>query len=159
MAVRGAGGGRVSIAGVVCYRPGDRPRLFYQLLVHRRRKGEPKGFAWQDYRDLIIATHHQLAAPLIWCWDNLNIHLAPELAEFAAENKAWLRIYRLPAYAPELNPAEGIWSLLKRAIANFAAPNLGYMVRIVKRKLKKIQYRPHLIDGCLAKTGLTIEAW
>ena len=35
VAVRGAGGGRVSIAGVVCYRPGDRPRLFCQLLVCR----------------------------------------------------------------------------------------------------------------------------
>jgi len=30
-------------------------------------------------------------------------------------------------------------------------------VRIIKRKLKKIQYRPHLIDGCLAATGLRIE--
>ena len=59
MSVRGAGGGRVSIAGVVCYRPGDRPRLFYQLLVYRRRTGEPKGFSWQDYRDLIIATHRR----------------------------------------------------------------------------------------------------
>jgi hypothetical protein len=29
--VRGAGGGRVSIAGVACYRPGDRPHLFHQL--------------------------------------------------------------------------------------------------------------------------------
>ena len=64
----------------------------------------------------------------------------------------------MPAYAPELNPAEGIWSLLKRSMANFAAPNLDHLIRIVKRKLKKIQYRPHLIDGCLAKTGLTIEA-
>jgi hypothetical protein len=104
--VRGAGGGRVSIAGVACYRPGDRPHLYYHLRVHRRRKGEPKGFTWSDYRDLIIAAHHNLSAPLVWCWDNLNIHLAPELADFAAENKEWLRIYRLPAYAPDLNPAE-----------------------------------------------------
>jgi transposase len=159
VSVRGAGGGRVSIAGVVCYRPGDRPWLFHQLLVCRRRKGEPKGFTWDQCRDLIIATHRQLAAPLVWCWDNLNIHLAPELADFAAQNKAWLRIYRMPAYAPELNPAEGIWSLLKRAMANFAAPSLDHLIRIVKRKLKKIQYRPHLIDGCLAKTGLVIETW
>jgi putative transposase len=36
--VRGAGGGRVSIAGVACYRPGDRPHLFYTLLVYRRRR-------------------------------------------------------------------------------------------------------------------------
>jgi transposase len=157
--VRGAGGGRVSIAGVACYRPGDRPHLFYHLLAYRRRKGEAKGFTWQDYRDLIIATHHSLSAPLVWCWDNLNIHLAPELAEFAAENKAWLRVFRLPAYAPELNPAEGIWSLLKRAMVNFAAADLDGLIRIVKRKLKKIQYRPHLINGCLAGTGLSIEPW
>jgi hypothetical protein len=32
--------------------------------------------------------------------DNLNIHLAPEVAE----NTAWLRVYRLSAYAPGLNP-------------------------------------------------------
>lgn len=64
---------------------GDRPRLFCQLRV-RRRKGEPKGFTWQHYRDLIIVTHRQLDAPVVWCWDNLNVHLAPELAEFAACN-------------------------------------------------------------------------
>ena len=44
-------------------------------------------------------------------------------------------------------------------MANFAAPGLDHLVRIVKRQLKKIQYRPHLIHGCLAATGLTIEAW
>jgi len=59
--VRGAGGGRVSIAGVACYRPGDRPHLFFKLLVYRRRKGEARGFTWVDYRDLIIA-HRDLSA-------------------------------------------------------------------------------------------------
>lgn len=147
------------MAGVVCFRPGDRPHLFYTLRVHRGRTGEPKGFACADYRDLIISAHRRLDAPLVWCWDNLNTHLAAELADFARENKAWLRVFQLPAYAPDLNPAEGVWSLLKRAMANFAAADLSGLVRIVKRKLKKIQYRPHLIDGCLAKTGLTIEPW
>jgi hypothetical protein len=73
--MRGAGGGRVSIADVVCCRPGDRPRLFYQLLVHRRRKGEPKGFIWQNYRDLIIAIHQQAAALVVRCWDDHDIRL------------------------------------------------------------------------------------
>ena len=97
MRVRGAGGGRVSIAGVACYRPGDRPHLFFKLRICRRRKGEPKGFTWRDYRDLITSAHHDLSAPLVWVWDNLNVHLAPELADFIAENKTWLRVYRLPA--------------------------------------------------------------
>jgi len=58
-----------------------------------------------------------------------------------------------------MNPAESIRSLLKRYIANFAATDLDGLVRIIKRKLKKIQYRPHLVDGCLAATGLIIEPW
>jgi hypothetical protein len=76
--VRGAGGDRVSIAGVACFRAGDRPHLFCKLRVHRRRKGEPKGFTWRDYRDLITSAHHDLSAPLVWGWDNLSIHLAPQ---------------------------------------------------------------------------------
>ncbi len=44
-------------------------------------------------------------------------------------------------------------------MASFAAADLDGLARIVKRKLKKIQYRPHLIDGCLAATGLQIEPW
>ena len=44
-------------------------------------------------------------------------------------------------------------------MANFAAAGPAGLVRIIKRKLKKIQYCPHLIEGCLAATGLTIESW
>jgi transposase len=157
--VRGGGDGRVNIAAVACYRPGHRPHLFCRPRVCRRRKGGRKALTWSDYRDLITAVHRELAAPVVWVWDNLPVHLAPQLADFAGQNKDWLRVYRLPAYAPELNPVEGIWSLLKRAIANFAAPGLDALARIVKRKLKKIQYRPHLITGCLAGTGLAIEPW
>ncbi|MEU9247883.1 hypothetical protein [Streptomyces sp. NPDC048385] len=28
---------------------------------------------------------------------------------------------------------------------------------MIKRKLKKIQYRPHLVDGCLPPTGLATD--
>jgi hypothetical protein len=38
----------------------------YKLRVYRR-KGEPKGFTWQDYRDLIIAARRQLSASVSWC--------------------------------------------------------------------------------------------
>ncbi len=44
-------------------------------------------------------------------------------------------------------------------MANFAAPDQAGLVRLIKRKLKKIQHRPHLIAGCLTATGLTIEPW
>ncbi len=44
-------------------------------------------------------------------------------------------------------------------MVNFAAADLNDLVRIVERKLKKIQHWPHLIHGCLAPAGLTIEPW
>ncbi len=50
-----------------------------------------------------------------------------------------------------------MWSLLRRSLANFAVTDLPGLTRIIKRKLKEIQYRPHLLTGCLAQTGLTIE--
>ncbi|MFJ7905358.1 transposase [Streptomyces sp. NPDC096198] len=84
------------------------------------------------------------------------MHLQQELFDYAEENKDWLRVFHLPGYAPDLNPAEGVWSLLKRSIGNFVVADLAGLTRIVKRRLKKIQYCPDLIDGCLTGTGLTL---
>jgi hypothetical protein len=63
----------------------------------------------------------------------------------------------LPFWATELNPTPGIWSLLKRHLADFAAAGIAHLTRVIKRKPKKIQYRPHLILGCLPPTGLIMD--
>ena len=68
----------------------------------------------------------------------------------------WLTVYQLPAYAPELNPVEAVWSHLKRSLANLAKRNLSQLAALVKTRLKRMQYRPGLIDGFLAKTGLDL---
>ncbi|KPC61315.1 DDE endonuclease [Streptomyces chattanoogensis] len=156
--VRGRGSGRVSMAGMTCFKNGERSRLIYSFRVHRGRKGEPKGFTWQDYRDLIVRAHHQLRGPIVLVWDNLRTHLMPQMKAFIAENDDWLTVFHFPAYAPDLNPQEGIWSLVKRTIGNLAVANLDQLATAVKRSLKKIQYRPHLINGCLTGTGLTMDA-
>ncbi|MET7355370.1 hypothetical protein ACFVYV_47860 [Streptomyces mirabilis] len=46
---------------------------------------------------------------------------------------------------------------MKRTICNLAAANLDHLTTAVKRSLKKTQYCPHLIDGCLAGSSLTID--
>ena len=75
-------------------------------------------------------------------WDNLNVHLKAELRAFT-DTQAWLRVFRLPAYAPDLNPVEGIWSVLKRGdLANLAVASFGHLVQVIRHGLKKIQYRP-----------------
>ena len=157
MRVRGSGRGYASAAGVVCFRPGHRPHFFYRLHLWHGRKGERKSFTWTEYRDLIVVVHRQLGTPVVWVWDNLPVHLTGELTEFIAKNKEWLTVVHLPAYAPDLNPVEGVWSLVKRSLENFAAASMDHLVRVLKRKLKKVQYRPHVLQGCLAGTGLIID--
>jgi len=154
--VRGRSRRRVSIAALTCYKPGERSRLIYRPRLddgQGRSKGR-KSFAWTDYRDLIAAAHSQLDGPIVLIWDNLNTHLAAGMKEFVAAQD-WLTVYQLPPYAPDLNPVEGIWSLLRRGfLANVAFADPDHLVRTVRRGLRKIQYRPQLIDGCLAATGL-----
>ena len=38
--VPGKGSGRVSAAGMTCYKPGARSRFFYRIRIHTGRKGE-----------------------------------------------------------------------------------------------------------------------
>jgi transposase len=155
--VRQGGTGSVSAAGLACCRPGFRPRLICRYREYHGRKGETRAFTWQEYRDLADAAHRQLpGGKIILLWDNLNIHAQAE--KLALNGRSWLRICRLPPYAPDLNPLEGIWSVLKRGpLANLACPAFSDLVRVLRHGLRTIQRRPRLIEGCLAETGLTLE--
>jgi putative transposase len=152
--VTGKGSGRISIAGLVCYKPGIRSRLIYRMMLHRGRKGEPKGFRENNFAALLVAAHQQLGGPIVLVWDNLHGHRFAAMRALIAA-RPWLRVYQLPGYAPELNPAEGIWSHLKRSLANLAEQNITNLARLVKTRLKRMQYVPGLIDGFLAGTGLS----
>ncbi len=157
IAVSGKGSGRVSVAGLVCLKPGSRGHLFYRIRIHRGRKGERRSMSEADYAHLIAAAHTKLHAPVILIWDNLNTHVSATMQSFTDAHPEWLTVVRLPAYAPDLNPAEGVWSNMKNGLGNLAASTVDQLAAIVKNRLKSIQYRPQLIDGFLAQTGLTLE--
>jgi len=55
------------------------------------------------------------------------------------------------------NPTENVWSSLKRSLANLTKQGIDQLVVLVKAQLKPMQYRPGLIDGFLAKTGLDLN--
>jgi hypothetical protein len=155
--VSGKGSGRVSVAGLVCLKPGERGRLFYRARVHRGRKGERRSMSEADYAGLIAAAHNQLHAPVILIWDNLNTHVSAAMRRFIEAHPEWLTEVRLPGYAPELNPVEGAWANLKNGLGNLCVTNVDQLAAIIKSRLKSIQYRPALIDGFLAQTGLALE--
>ena len=70
--------------------------------------------------------------------------------------RSWLTVYQLPPYASELNPVEAVWSNLKRSLANLTKQNIDQLTVLVKIRLRRMQYRPGLLDGFLAKPGLDL---
>jgi transposase len=152
--VTGSSNKRVSVAALIAVKPGQRPRLIYRAHTGRRsRKDQRKGFTETDYARLLDAAHQQLRGPIVVVWDNLNAHVSAAMAELIAA-RGWLTIYQLPAYAHELNPVEPVWSHLKRSLANLAKRNLAQLTALVKTRLKRMQYRPGLLEGFLASTRL-----
>ena len=86
---------------------------------------------------------------------DFTTHLSDTMAALIAA-RDWLTVYQLPPYAHELNPVEPVWSHLKRSLANLAKRNLTQLTALVKTRLKRMQYRPGLLDGFLASTGLDL---
>ena len=85
----------------------------------------------------------------------LNTHTSAAMAELIAA-RPWLTVFRLPPYAHELNPVEPVWSHLKRSLANLTKHTIAELTVLVKTRLKRMQYRPGLLAGFLASTGLDL---
>ncbi|MEV7014172.1 IS630 family transposase [Streptosporangium sp. NPDC051022] len=149
--------GRVSIAALICVKPGERVRLIYRTITYHRRKGEKKGFAAADFADLLQAAHVQLDGPISLVWDSLPEHVSAHMRSWIAAHADWLLVYRLPPYAPDLNPAEGIWSSLRTALLNFAVRGIDELTALIKHRLKRMQYQPELLTGFVAQTGLMVS--
>jgi hypothetical protein len=145
---------RVSLAALIATRPGCRPRLIYRT-HHVRRGDKRKGFTETDYARFLDAAHQQLNGPVVLVWDNLNTHVSRAMRELIAA-RDWLTVYQLPPYASELNPVEPVWSVLKRSLANLTRHNIHQLTALVKTRLRRMQYRPGLLEGFLAKTGLDL---
>ena len=127
-------------------------------LIHRSRvdhgwKNEPKGFDEHDYIRLLDAAHQQLRALIVLVWDNLNTHKSVLMRRLIAARQ-WLTVFYLPTTARELNPVEGVWAVMKSGLVNLVKREIDQLRDIVKHRLRCMQYRPELLAGLLAKTGL-----
>ncbi|MEU1276740.1 transposase [Streptomyces sp. NPDC005799] len=151
--VRAASSGRISLAGLVCHKVGRRTRLDFRMMVHRGRKGEKKGFREKDFASLLDDAHQQLGGNIVLVWDNYSHHVDAAMRELIGK-RPWLTVFRFPTYTPDLNPAEGVWAHLKKSLGNLAPCNIDALAGLVRTRLKRMQYRPDLLDGFIAETGL-----
>jgi transposase len=152
--VTGGSNKRVSLAALIGIRAGQRPRLVFR--VHAGRSGDKrKGFTEAEYARLLDAAHQQLGGPIVLVWDNLNTHVSKAMRALVAA-RDWLTVFQLPAYASELNPVESVWSHLKRSLANLVKHDIAQLTALAKTRLRRMQYRPGLIEGFLTGTRLDL---
>src|SRR5215204_2890010 len=77
-------------------------------------------------------------------WDGLPAHRSRAMRAWLGQ-RSWLVVERLPGYAPELNPVEGLWSSLKAVeLANLAGEGLDEVIAAAERGIQRIRGTHHL---------------
>jgi transposase len=72
--------------------------------------------------------------------------------------RSWLVVERLPAFAPELNPVEGLWSSLKAVeLANLTGPTLAEVINQAHQGVKRVRRTPQLAYSFLRHAGLSVS--
>ena len=100
----------------------------------------------------------EIEGRVIVVWDNIGIHRCIEVATFSWLHQRWLQLRRLPPYAPELNPDEGIWDVLKNdRPANYCPTDFEDLETTVVRELRNLQASPARVLRALQQTGLPIH--
>src|SRR6266705_3393779 len=76
--------------------------------------------------------------------------VASVIKEFLAAGAAKrLHLERLPGYAPELNPQEGLWNLLKRReLKNLCCQHLSEVREALVRAKERLRHRRKVLQSC-----------
>jgi transposase len=91
-------------------------------------------------------------------WDGLPSHRSNAMRAWLATQRRWLVVERLPAYAPELNLVEGLWSSLKAIeLANLTSPTLAEVIDQAHRGIQRVRRTPHLAYSFLRHASLSVS--
>jgi transposase len=111
--------------------------------------------------DVVCFLQHLLRhipGKLLVIWDGAPIHRAQVVKDFLAQRGAarlWLE--RLPAYAPELNPDEGIWNLLKRVeLRNLCCDDLSELRLELRLAAARLRHKSTVLRGCITQCGYAV---
>ena len=89
--------------------------------------------------------------------DGLPAHRSQAMRAWLATQRSWLVVERLPAYAPELNPVEGLWSNLKAVeLANLVSPTRAEVIDQAHKGIERVRGTPHLGYLFLRHAGLSV---
>jgi transposase len=125
-------------------------RLLLQVQDHAFRSPEVVLFL----RHLL----RQVPGKLLVLWDGAPIHRAQVIKDFLKRKAAKrLHLERLPGYAPELNPQEGVWNLLKRKeLKNICCQDVAQVAEELRHAKERWRHRRAVLKQCFAHAGCPV---
>jgi transposase len=105
-----------------------------------------------DSSDVVAFLEHllrEVPGRMVLIWDGAPIHRSHVIKDFLAEGAAQrLHLERLPAYAPELNPGEGLWQQLKGVeLRNVCCCHIPHLRQELRDAVKRVRRRARLIKS------------
>jgi transposase len=112
--------------------------------------GQDRAMTSEDVAAFLEHLLREVPGRLVIIGDGAPIHRRRVIPDFLV-NGAAQRIHaeRLPAYAPELNPAAGLWKHLKGVeLRHVCCSNIRHLRRELRDAVKRVRPKPRIIKGC-----------
>ena len=98
--------------------------------------------------EFLAHLQQQLPGKLLIVWDGAMIHRSRLVRQYLDQLQGRVYAASLPAYAPELNPAEYVWGYFKQhRLPNFCPKDLAQLSSFGRNALRNIRRRPKLITA------------
>ena len=115
-------------------------------------------FFWDNIaQDEVVAFLHEvlrhLRGHVIALLDNSNTHQGAPLRDLCRRFPR-LHIEHFPPYAPDLNPDEGVWSLLKSKLANGCPEDIQDLAGRLQEEFRHLEASQSKLRGCIKQSGL-----
>ena len=109
---------------------------------------DPGAIRQAEVIDFLKALVRQIEKPLLIVWDRLSAHRGRLMREFIELSEGHIVTEYLPAYAPELNTVEYIWSYRKQhELGNVCPKDYVELSRRARRALRRMQRKPRLVTA------------
>lgn len=107
--------------------------------------------------EFLKALKDTIGGKLLIIWDGLPAHRSRLVRNYVESLEGQIQLERLPAYAPEINPAEYVFGYAKqRELANLCVDTIEEVRDYATRRLKSMQRRPKLIRAFWQQAELAL---
>jgi transposase len=119
---------------------------------------QQKAFKGEDAVRFLKHLMGHIPGKLLVIWDGSPIHRGRAVKDFLAGGAASrVQLERLPGYAPDLNPDEGIWKHLKCVeLKNLCCQSLAELKVELRKAKERLRHKRDVILGCIRQPGFEV---